>query len=103
MTDTTGTHAYAYDANGRLTGVTNPAGSGQADEAFSYDNLGNRTSWNNNTASTVSYNQADQLTGDATTTYSYGQQSRTSHRSPAPSSPNAPFPTAPQTPDDRRP
>ena len=74
MTDPTGTHTYTYDANGRLTAVSNPAGSGQVDEAFSYDALGNRTSWNDNPASVVSYNQADQLTGDATTTYGYDNE-----------------------------
>jgi RHS repeat-associated protein len=37
-----GDHTYGYDAAGRVTSADNPAG--QADETFTYDDLGNRTS-----------------------------------------------------------
>jgi RHS repeat-associated protein len=71
LSDLAGTHDYTYDPDGRLTGVTNPTGGVLPDETFTYDSLGNRTSWNNNPATQVRYNQADQLTQDATYTYSY--------------------------------
>ncbi len=70
LTDLAGQHDYTYDIDGRLTGVDNPTG-GLPDEAFTYDRVGNMTSWNANPSSEVVYNQADQLTQDAGFTYGY--------------------------------
>ena len=82
LTDLQGTHDYSYDSDGHLTGVDNPGG-GAADEAYTYDDLGNLTSWPNNPTAQVKHNTADQLTQDATNTYSYdaeGNQTQAKNR-----------------------
>ncbi len=79
MTDlSNNTTSYSYDALNRLTEalVKNGSGSQTADDKYSYDGAGNRTSATiNGTATTYSYNAADELTssvkGGTTTTYSY--------------------------------
>src|SRR4029077_1443657 len=67
LTDNSGTHAFDYDANGRLISATHPAGSGLANESYSYDPAGNRSS--GGIAST--YDAANRLLSDGAFTYTY--------------------------------
>ncbi len=62
-----GAHTYIYDALDRLTQIDNPA---LADEAFTYDKVGNRQTDNRQPGS-WSYNVDHQLTAIGTDTYTY--------------------------------
>jgi RHS repeat-associated protein/uncharacterized repeat protein (TIGR01451 family) len=67
LTDNSGTNAFEYDANGRLVSATHPAVSGLANETYSYDAAGNRSS--GGVAST--YDAANRLLSDGAFTYAY--------------------------------
>lgn len=67
LTDSNGAHVYAFDNLYRLTGADHP--SGQTDEFFTYDAVGNRTS--SHLSNTYSHNLGDQLTADAANDYVY--------------------------------
>jgi uncharacterized repeat protein (TIGR01451 family) len=71
ITDGNGVHDYTYDARGQLTSADHPDGSGVADEAYSYDVNGNRSSWSGNPSHAVELDEADRLLSDATYLYSY--------------------------------
>jgi RHS repeat-associated protein/uncharacterized repeat protein (TIGR01451 family) len=67
LSDSSGTHAFDYDANGRLVSATHPAASGLASESYSYDAAGNRS-----TAGVAStYDAADRLLADGAFSYTY--------------------------------
>ena len=78
--DVDGTTALTHDAAGRLTGATHPASSGLGTESFTYDDLGNRTSWNGSPAAQVQYDDADRLLGDGTYAYGYDAEGRVTTR-----------------------
>ncbi|MCB2147703.1 MAG: hypothetical protein KQI81_14595 [Deltaproteobacteria bacterium] len=62
-----GDYGYAYDDRYRLTDVDNPV---QADEAFTYDDVGNRLT-SNDTFSEWAYNEDNELGGYDDVTYDY--------------------------------
>ena len=65
LTDNAGTHSFTYYDNGWLKSVTHPAGSGLANESYTYDSAGNRSS-----AGIPSvYDPADRLLSDGTFTW----------------------------------
>jgi len=66
--DNSGTANYTYDTLNRLVQATNPLPSNPL-ESFTYDEVGNRINSNQNGAST--FNDANQLEGDANSTYTY--------------------------------
>ncbi len=70
MTNMDGTTIYTPDDNGQLLAADHPEASGIADEAYSYNLLGNRTS----PGGPMTYNANDQLTQDATYDYSYDNE-----------------------------
>jgi len=65
VADNGGTHSYSYDQANRLTQATYP---GQS-EVYVYDAMGNRTA--SHLSSAYSYNNLNQLLGDANHTYAY--------------------------------
>ena len=71
MTDDSGTHEFSYDAAGNLTRADHPEGSEVADESFTYDKLGNRTSDADNPAGSMVYDAANRLVRDAKHDYTY--------------------------------
>ena len=77
MTDIAGTSIYTPDAKGELVGATHPEASGVADEVYSYDLLGNRTS----PGGPMTYNDNDQLRQDATYEYTYDNEGNMTSRS----------------------
>jgi RHS repeat-associated protein len=85
---TIGSIGYGYDSNGDLTSKTTVGFAGSAVNTYSYDLARRLTSWNDGTTTTnygydasgnrtaiggrtLSYNQRNQLTNDAGTSYSY--------------------------------
>ena len=74
LVDDVGTNAYAYDAFGRLLSADHPAGSAVPDETYSYDLIGNRTSWPGSPAASVSYDAANRLRSDGTYDYVYDNE-----------------------------
>jgi RHS repeat-associated protein len=70
LTDLAGVHAFTFDGFGRVTSATHPAGSGIANESFTYNNSGNRTSWTGSPAPSTTY-EGGRLTGDGRYTYEY--------------------------------
>jgi len=66
--DNNGTANYTYDVLNRLIDATNPLPSNPL-ESFTYDEIGNRIDSNQNGTST--FNDANQLEGDANFTYTY--------------------------------
>jgi RHS repeat-associated protein len=74
MTDDSGAHTFGFDPAGNLTSADHPAGFSVADESFTYDVMGNRTSWRGNAASTVSYDAGNRLTRDASFDYAYDSE-----------------------------
>ncbi|GIG23630.1 hypothetical protein Cch01nite_43540 [Cellulomonas chitinilytica] len=75
-TDGQGTHSYEYDPADRLVTATHPAASGLPDEAFTYDAVGDRTSWAGSPAATVTYDTGNRLTSDGTYDYAWDAEGR---------------------------
>jgi len=69
-TDLDGTSVYTPDANRQLLGADHPPASGLADEAYTYNLLGNRTS----PGGPMTYNANDQLLQDAINDYTYDDE-----------------------------
>jgi len=65
-----GAYGYGYDNLYRLTAADNPDSTGIADEAFSYDGVGNRLT-SADTTGQWSYNANNELTGQDNVTYEY--------------------------------
>jgi RHS repeat-associated protein len=80
LTDLDGSHAFAHDLADRLTSATHPAASGLAPEAFTYDSVGNRTSWSGSPSASVNYDAGMQLTSDGTFDYAYDAEGRLTQR-----------------------
>jgi RHS repeat-associated protein len=80
ITDTNGQTNYSHDALGRLTGATHASSSGISDETYSYDGVGNRTSWSGNASALVSYDAANRLLSDGRFTYVYDNEGRLTTR-----------------------
>ena len=76
ITDQFGAHVLQHDDNGQITSVDHPASSGIADESYTYDRSGNRTSWAGNAASLVAYDLANRLLSDGEFTYTYDREGR---------------------------
>jgi len=72
-TDLNGTANFSYDPLGRLAGATYPAGSGTADESYTYDAAGNRTSAVGSPPGTFVYDR-NRLLQDGAATYTYDAQ-----------------------------
>src|SRR6185503_19787767 len=71
LTDLDGSHAFAHDLANRLVSATHPAASGLLPEAFTYDAVGDRTSWTGAPLGSVSYDAGLQLTRDGQYDYTY--------------------------------
>jgi RHS repeat-associated protein len=71
LTTLAGTTSFGYDAVGRLTSASFPAGSGLQDEEYTYDTLGNRTSTVGSPVGSGTYDDANRLLGDGRATYEY--------------------------------
>ena len=67
LTDNFGSHTFNYAANGNLVAANHPASSGLANEAYSYDAAGNRST----VGATSTFDAADRLLTDATFNYVY--------------------------------
>jgi RHS repeat-associated protein len=67
MIDGAGTHSYTYDSLDRLTGATHPTG--QTNESYSYDDVGNRTA--SHQGSSYSYQAFNRLVSANGTTFGY--------------------------------
>ncbi len=65
-----GNYSYEYDALYRLTDVDNPDVSGLTDEAFTYDNVGNRLT-SAEAAGAWTYNGNNELESNPEATYEY--------------------------------
>jgi RHS repeat-associated protein len=78
LTDNSGTHNYRYYDNGWLKTATHPSGSGLANESYTYDAAGNRSS--GSTAST--YDSADRLVSDGTFNYTYDAEGNLAAKTP---------------------
>lgn len=65
LTDNSGIHSFGYYDNGRLQSATHPSGSGLANESYTYDAAGNRSSG----VTPSSYDAADRLQSDGTFPY----------------------------------
>lgn len=76
ITDQLGAHVVEHDDNGQVTSVDHPATSGIADETYTYDRAGNRTSWAGNAADMVTYDVANRLLTDGSFTYTYDHEGR---------------------------
>jgi RHS repeat-associated protein/uncharacterized repeat protein (TIGR01451 family) len=70
-TDLDGRHDYTYDPTGRQIGATHPAASGIPAESYTYDTVGNRTSWAGSPASAVVHDEAHRLRSDGRFDYAY--------------------------------
>ena len=78
LTDNAGTHSFTYYDNGWLKSVTHPAGSGLANESYTYDSAGNRSS-----AGIPSvYDPADRLLSDGTFTYAFDAEGNLASKTP---------------------
>src|SRR6266436_2978840 len=76
LTDNFGSHTFNYAANGNLVAANHPASSGLANEAYSYDAAGNRST----VGATSTFDAADRLLTDATFNYVYMEQRPPAHR-----------------------
>ena len=74
LTDTLGAHGFTVDGRDHLTGATHPAGSGLPTESYTYDAVGNRTSWVGSPAASVGYDAANRLTRDGRFDYVYDNE-----------------------------
>lgn len=80
LIDLDGSHSFAHDPVDRLIAATHPAASGLPAESFTYDRVGNRTSWAGSPLNSVGYDQAMQLTSDGTYDYTYDAEGRLTQR-----------------------
>jgi RHS repeat-associated protein len=78
-TNRDGAHNYTYDTLNRLVDALNPLPS-NPQESYVYDSVGNRTTSNQNGAS--SFNQANELLEDATFTYQYDNNGNLTRKTP---------------------
>lgn len=78
--DDDGTHTFSYDGLGRISGVDRPEGSGYADESFTYDANGNRTSWRGTPLGSADFDDANRLLRDGTAQYTYDAEGRLTTR-----------------------
>jgi RHS repeat-associated protein len=78
LTDNTGTHNYTYFANGWLKTATHPSGSGLANESYTYDAAGNRSSG----SSASTYDANDRLLSDGVFNYSYDNEGDLTAKTP---------------------
>ncbi len=76
ITDDDGAHTITYDSVGRVTGVDHPDGVGYTDESFTYDDAGNRTSWDGTALGDASYDDANRLLADGAAQYVYDDEGR---------------------------
>jgi RHS repeat-associated protein len=74
LVDDIGTHSFTHDAVGRLLSADHPAAAATPDETYTYDLVGNRTSWQGSPASTVVYDAANRLRSDGTYNYLYDNE-----------------------------
>jgi RHS repeat-associated protein len=75
-TDSFGQHDYSYDERGQLVTATHPSSSGLVDEAYVYDDDGNRQSWTGHPAAEVAVDSADRLLQDHDYAYTYDHEGR---------------------------
>jgi RHS repeat-associated protein len=80
LADTFGTHAFTVDERNRLTTSTHPAGSAIPAESYTYDAVGNRTSWPGSPAGSVSIDDANHLLSDGRYDYTYDQEGNLTRR-----------------------
>jgi len=78
LTDNAGTHTYSYLANGWLKTATHPSGSGLANESYTYDAAGNRSSG----SSVSTYDANDRLLSDGAFNYTYDNEGNLTARTP---------------------
>jgi RHS repeat-associated protein len=71
LTSTLGTASFGYDNASQLTSASFPAAGGLPAEQYSYDNAGNRTASATPPTGPFTYDNANRLLTDATTTYQY--------------------------------
>jgi RHS repeat-associated protein len=74
LTTTAGTTNFTYDSASQLTSATQPLGSGMADEQYTYDPVGNRTSSASSPLGSFTYDGGDRLLEDATAAYQYDRE-----------------------------
>ena len=70
LSDSTGSSSFNYDQLGQLIAATHP-NSGPPAENYTYDQIGNRTSWVGSPQTSTTYDAADRLTSDGSFTYVY--------------------------------
>jgi len=75
-TDQYGPHDYDYDVLGQLTSADHPAASGIPDELYTYDAIGNRTSWTGHVPGEIVYDAEGRLVQDADYLYTYDARGR---------------------------
>ena len=80
ITDLDGLHDYDWDDVGQLLAADHPAASGIPDEAYDYDPLGNRRSWEGHGVADVAHDAEDALIADAGFTYAYDAEGRLESR-----------------------
>ena len=80
LTDGFGIHAFTVDGRDRLTAATHPAGSSIPAESYTYDAVGNRTSWPGSPAASVSVDAANHLTRDGRYDYAYDNEGNLTRR-----------------------
>jgi RHS repeat-associated protein len=80
LTDLDGNHAFTHDLADRLVSATHPAASGLPAESYTYDAVGNRTSWLGSPLGSVTHNAAMELTRDGTYDYTYDAEGRLTER-----------------------
>ena len=80
LTDLDGVHAFTHDLADRLTGAVHPPASGLPGESFTYDKVGNRTSWVGSPAGSVSHDAGMRLLSDGTYDYMYDGEGRMTQR-----------------------
>jgi RHS repeat-associated protein len=80
LTDLDGGHAFTHDLADRLTSAAHPTASSLPGESFSYDPVGNRTSWAGSPFGSPTYDAGMQLTSDGTHDYTYDADGRLTQR-----------------------
>jgi RHS repeat-associated protein len=87
MTDNSGTTNYTYYDNGWLQSATHPAGSGIANETYTYDAAGNRSSG----STTSTYDAADRIQSDGTFVYTFDGEGNLLSKTPAKGGPGTSY------------
>jgi RHS repeat-associated protein len=90
LTDSSGTHTFTYDAKGQLKSATHPASSGLANETYSYDPAGNRTS-GTGINGTATYDASDRLLTDGNFNYTYDNEGNLSSKTPVGGGPSSTY------------